>query len=274
MIMARSCAVYFLLGLLGPAAGCQLISRENLATTAESGPRSPKPPELPPKETAEVCRHTAEVLEQGGNSAEAIALYEKARQNGANKQQVSRRLAYLHEQQGDFQHALEEYKQLLQRSPKDADLLNDIGYCCYNQGDWVEAEKYLRQALAVSPEHGRAWINLGMTLAKTGRTTESIEAFTHVVSPAQAQCNLAFILTTQGQIDEAKAAYQQALDHEPDLNVARVALAKLEKAARSAASAPATAAPAYQPLPLTTPRNETTVAERLDALTPVEVPLP
>jgi len=283
--MTRSGTVCFFLGLLGSLAGCQSISKENLASaTPQNEPRPASSPEIhsykgTPKEAAEVCLHTAEVMDQGGKAEEAIPLYEKARQNGGNKQQISRRLAYLYEQQGDFKHALEEYKQLAQRSPRDADLLNDIGYCCYNQQDWAEAEKYLRQALAVNAEHARAWVNLGMTLAKAGRTTESLEAFTHVVTPAQAQCNLAFILTTQGKLDDAKAAYRQALDIEPELSVARIALAKFEKAA-AGPSAPAAAASAtvpsaaQRPLPLAAPRSERAPAEMLEGLTPVEVPLP
>ena len=42
--MTRSCAVCFLLGLLGSLAGCQLISKENLAsTTPQNEPRSANP---------------------------------------------------------------------------------------------------------------------------------------------------------------------------------------------------------------------------------------
>ena len=127
---------------------------------------------------------------------------------------------------------MEEYQKLLKPSPKDADLLNDVGYCYYNQGKWSEAEKYLRQALAINPKLARAWINLGMTLAQQNRIEESLEAFAKVVSPAQAQCNLAFIWTTQGKREEAKAAYRKALTLEPNLAPARIAfLAKLEQPA-------------------------------------------
>jgi len=287
--MGRSSTIYILLSLLGPAAGCQLISHENLTAkpaTADSSLGTPNQAALPPlrnctssKDTAEVCLATAEALAKAGkeaeakglsdkarqNEAEAIALYEKARQNGANKQQVARRLAVLYDQQKDFKRALEEYKELLQRNPKDADLLNDVGYCYYNQGNWSEAEKYLRQALTINAANPRAWTNLGMTLAQANRAADSLEAFAKVVSPAQALCNLAFILQTQSKFEEAKAAYRQALDQEPNLNLARACLAKLEKAATPSAPIP--------PRDLA-PRIDETYRERIEAQRPVEVPLP
>ncbi|HWY88595.1 MAG TPA: tetratricopeptide repeat protein [Gemmataceae bacterium] len=273
--MGRSSTIYILLSLLGPAAGCQLISHENLTAkpaTADNGLGAPNQAALPPlrnctssKDTAEVCLATAEALAKAGKEADAIALYEKARQNGANKQQVARRLAFLYDQQKDFKRALEEYKELLQRNPKDADLLNDVGYCYYNQGNWSEAEKYLRQALTINASNPRAWTNLGMTLAQANRAADSLEAFAKVVSPAQALCNLAFILQTQSKFEEAKAAYRQALDQEPNLNLARACLAKLEKTATPSAPIP--------PRELA-PRIDETYRERIEAHRPVEVPLP
>jgi Tfp pilus assembly protein PilF len=230
--MPLSCAVYLLLASLAPLAGCQLLSRDN-ANPPSNGPTSPPPTasnksELPPEAAAEACRATAESLEKAGKDAEAIALYEKARQAGSHRYEISRRLAVLYDRQGDFNKATNEYRQLLQKNPKDADLLNDFGYCYYSQGKWAEAETQLRRALSINPKHPRAWVNLGMTLAQMHKTEDSLEAFRKVVSPAQAYSNLAFILTTQGKFDDAKAVYRQALALDPELALARAALAKLE----------------------------------------------
>ncbi len=160
---------------------------------------------------------------------------------------------------------MEEYKLLLSKSPRDADLLNDIGYCYYNQGKWSEAEKFLRQALAVNAKHARAWINLGMALAQDHRYQESLEAFTKVVNPAQAQCNLAFIWLTQGKREEAVAAYRQALAMEPNLGVARAALERLERPGVPAAPAP-------MPEHVTRNNAEPVSHEDADPLAPIIVP--
>ena len=141
---------------------------------------------------------------------------------------MARRLAVVHDRLGNFSQAQAEYERALQASPKDPDLLNDLGYHHYCRGHWTEAEDYLRRATTLQPKHRLAWMNLGLALAQQGRNEESLEAFGRVVRPAEAQCNLAFVLTAQGKRDEAKAAYRQALAQEPDLRLARLALAKLE----------------------------------------------
>ncbi len=273
-------SIILVLGLLGSTSGCQLTAPETLKTPAAAtgnAPGTPSQLELPPKKSAEICLATAEALEKAakkyeeqGNEEkasqhepeanhhyekarqselEAIALYEKARQNGTHRP-VGRRLAALYDKQADYIHALDKYQKLLKHSPKDAELLNDIGYCYYNQGKWNEAEKYLRQALAVNDKLARGWINLGMTLAQQQRTDQALEAFTKVVSPAQARCNLAFIWMTQGKLELAKAAYRQALAQEPNLTIARAALAKLEQPAgpRAAAANPATQVATVAPI--------------------------
>ena len=92
-----------------------------------------------------------------------------------------------------------------------------------------EAEKWLRQAIALQPKHGRAWGNLALALGQQGRYKESFEAFTRVVSPAQAHSNLGMLLAQQGQSALAQAAFRQALTLEPDLKPARFALTQLEQ---------------------------------------------
>jgi Tfp pilus assembly protein PilF len=169
-------------------------------------------------------------MEKGGLYAEAAGLYEKARKEYPRYASVSRRLAVLYDEQGNFTRAEEEYHKALELTPKDPDLLNDLGYSWYCRGNWAEAEKYLRQALAADPKHKRAWINLGLTLGQQQRYADSLEAFAHAVSPAQAQCNLAFVFTTQGKRDEAREAYRKALELDGSLGLARAALDKLEHA--------------------------------------------
>jgi tetratricopeptide (TPR) repeat protein len=144
----------------------------------------------------------------------------------------------LYDRLGNATRAVPEFERAVKEHPRDADLLNDLGYHHYNLGRWAEAEKTLRQAVEINPKHTCAWTNLGMTLAQQGRTRESLEAFGHCVGPAEAQCNLGFLLTTQGKREEAKSAYHEALRLEPGLQLAKSALAKLEEPAGHGAAAP------------------------------------
>jgi Flp pilus assembly protein TadD len=185
--------------------------------------------ELPPDAAAQLCLATAEALEKGGKHVEAIQLYEKARQKDPRLQHVCRRLAVLYDRQGNFPRAQQEYDQALKLQPDDPSLLNDLGYSHYCRGNLDEAERLLRQSLAKNPTAPRTWTNLGLVLGQKGQYAESLEAFEKIVGTARAQCNLGFILTTQGKRDEARAAYREALRLDPGLKLAEGALARLEK---------------------------------------------
>jgi Tfp pilus assembly protein PilF len=190
---------------------------------------APKEKDLPPGKAAEACLATAEIMEKNGHDQQALFQYELARKYDARlNSRVCRRLALIYDRIGDSQRALVEYKQCLQLHPKDPDLLNDIGYCHYQHGEWLEAEKWFRQALDVAPKHARATVNLGMTLGQKGEYPEALEMFKRVNSPGEAHVNMGFIYQTHAKRDEAKQAYKTAIELQPDLDLARRALAKLE----------------------------------------------
>lgn len=238
-----------LVGLCG-VLGCQTLPMAETVTAMTGFPAStdssaaanaaaPPPRELPPDETSRVCMTTADELVRGGSEADAIPLYEKARQvNPKLQAQVSRRLAVLYDRQGQWSKALDEYHRALEHAPKDPELFSDLGYGYYCRGHFDEAEKYLRQAITISPKHSRTWVNLGMVLGQQRRYTESLQAFEQAVGPAEAKSNLAFLYTTQGMRDEAKQAYRDALRIDPDMTLARAALDKLEQAGTGAAPSP------------------------------------
>lgn len=216
--------------------GCQMFSRHptNAATdlAPSAAPIKATRVEQSPAETAKLRFAAAQQMDMAGNFKEAIALYENARQADARfRDAATRRLGVLYDKNGDFDKARVEYEQTLRNHPNDAETLNNLGYGYYSRGQWATAEEYLRKAVAANPQHPSAWINLGMTLAQQDRTDESLEAFSRVISPAQGQCNLAFILMTQGKRAEAKEAYREALRMDPTLQLAQGALAKLEGAA-------------------------------------------
>jgi tetratricopeptide (TPR) repeat protein len=218
--------------LMSMLAGCQTLGRESILVSPMNGASAPvrageKQHELPTSESAKLCFTTAETLEKGGNDREAIRLYEKARRLDKHlAPEVTRRLAVLYDRNEEFDKALDEYRRGLLENPKDADLLNDLGYGYYCRGEWAEAEKTLRKAVAANPKFANAWINLGMTLAKQNKYDESLQAFGKVVPKAQALCNLAFIQATQAKYDEARQCYEAALQFDPGLQIARIALQK------------------------------------------------
>ncbi len=96
--------LFVVLGLLAPAAGCQLSTHDTLTTTpgaADTSLVAPGKNDLSPSATAKVCLATAEALDKDGKAGEAIVLYEKARRNGVQNPQISRLAALFYDKQGD-----------------------------------------------------------------------------------------------------------------------------------------------------------------------------
>lgn len=195
-------------------AGCQLPSitdsfKHSLGVSPSSALFDDS--ELSPRKAAEACIVTAEKLEAAGHRREAIGLYEKARQHDAKALDYSRRLAVLYDKEGDVANAAREYTQAIVNEPKSPDLLNDYGYFHLTQGDFAAAESHFRKAISFDENHQRAWMNLGITLAHQTRYQEAFDAFARVVGPAAAHSNVGAIMAKQGQVQQAKKAFQQAL---------------------------------------------------------------
>jgi Flp pilus assembly protein TadD len=184
--------------------------------------------ELPAHEKARASLAAAQLLDQNGKTEQAIALYERARANNSDHAHVCRRLAVLYDQVGELAKASVEYEKALAMFPGDAALLNDAGYNQFLRGNWTFAEDYLRQSIELKPENKRAWTNLGLTLVMRGRLSEAFEAFTHSVSDAQAHCHIAYAFMLQHRQDDAIHEYREALRLDPDLQLAQLALSKLE----------------------------------------------
>ena len=163
--------------------------------------------ELPPKEAARACFVAAEEMQNRGQAAQAISLYEKARSNDPSLKSIAHRLAVLYDAQGDSARSLAEYNKALESDPKNASLLSDLGYYYYERGNHAEAERRLRQAMAIEPSHAKALCNLGLVLAAQGRLEESFQAFSKAVGPAAAHSNLGVLLAKQGRYDEARQAF-------------------------------------------------------------------
>ena len=217
-----------LLGLLG-CLGCSLAPRQDWPESPDEDYPcrcAADPQGLPPGEAASLCLTLARKLEQEGLDAEAAREYELAR-HYQPQVDVAHRLAVVYDRLGNPGLAAAEYERAVEAHPKDADLLNDLGYYHYTHGKWTLAEQYLRRALEVNPEYPRAWTNLGLALAQQGRSQESLEAFKHSVTPAEAQYNLGFVLAERGKKDEARAAYKEAVRLNPGMMAAQAALARL-----------------------------------------------
>ena len=153
--------------------------------------------------------------------------------NGPDAQLATRKLAILYYRTGDMDRAEQEFHLLKLQNPKDAVALTYLGNISYQRSNWGTAEKNYLDALFHQPKHAEAWTGLGLTLAQREAYSEAIDAFTNVVSKAEAYCCVARVMNQQGKRQDAVVAYQTALKLDPTLIQARTELARIQEHART-----------------------------------------
>jgi Flp pilus assembly protein TadD len=201
--------------------------------TAVAPPVTP-PPESTPKLTAaqaaDVKIAYGRNLEKRGSTDQAQALYYEALKLDPSRADACSRLGVLYDQQCKFDEANAWHHKAVTAQPKNADFHCNLGYSLYLQGKLPEAEMSLRQCLALTPEHVRGHNNLGMILARVDRREEALAEFRRgACNEADAQANLAYALTLEGHLEEARASYERALAADPSSMAGRRGLAELDK---------------------------------------------
>lgn len=135
--------------------------------------------------------------------------------------------------------AEQEYQALLQAFPEDVDVLYDVGFYYQQNKRYDEAFRIFRQAIATADEGAlKSYYQLGRTaVLAEEQLAEGIEAYKYYLaqeipeglpSHASASWRLGMIYELAARKDEAIAAYEAALETEPDHEQAKVALKRLQ----------------------------------------------
>jgi Flp pilus assembly protein TadD len=154
------------------------------------------------------------------------------------KATAHRKLAVVLDRLGHFGQSEAHYQAALKLAPDDPKVWNNAGYSLYVQGRCAEAERTLRTAVRLAPDDQRYATNLGLALAAQGKTDEAFRVLSRAGGPAAAHANLGYVLAATGHRAEAAEAYRKALALQPNLPVAEVALAQLNKPTADVASLP------------------------------------
>jgi tetratricopeptide (TPR) repeat protein len=104
-----------------------------------------------------------------------------------------------------------------------------MGYSSYLRGNHNDAERLLRDALHLKPSDKRATSNLALVVGKQGRTNEALDLLKKVGDESTALAALGYIHSERGEFALAEQRYQEALNLDPNLKEAKVALAQLAK---------------------------------------------
>jgi len=122
------------------------------------------------------------------------------------------------------------WEDAVQRAPRSADAYRGLAEAYASRGD-PRAEPTLKHAASLAPADSRAWANLGVQYAASGRLEDAVTAFRAAlrVDPGDARThdNLGLVLQALGRLEEAKAEYEAAAAVDPRLAQPRIRLAAI-----------------------------------------------
>jgi len=165
--------------------------------------------------------------EKQGQLLQAQEMYLHLLEESPQDTQILHRLGVVASRLDQYDQASHYFMQALRHDKHNSEILADLGYSLYLKGDLKAAETALRQATRESANNERAINNLAMVLGQQGRTQEAYALFRSVVDEAQANSNLAYVMSRAGNSEQAAKRYSVALTIDEDLEKAQVALLQL-----------------------------------------------
>lgn len=127
--------------------------------------------------------------------------------------------------------ALRLLENVRREQPDDRDVLTRLGYLHQARGDFDLAEKLYERVRKQDSDSAVVVANLGVFYARRGMLRQSLElwrtAFDNNPQLSEIGVNLGRGLCAVGDADGARAALQRVLKHNPDMGVARIALAEI-----------------------------------------------
>jgi Tfp pilus assembly protein PilF len=155
--------------------------------------------------------------------------------------QANSNLGFLDMSRGQTNLAIDHYRRALAADPTDADANVDLANALSSQGDFTAAIGHFQTALEVTPDDPRIHNNLGIALARAHRYPEAAAQFQTALDEngsnpdpgqdvrAAAHTNLGLILEVFGQTAQADSQYRAALAINPNFQLAREALSRLQQ---------------------------------------------
>jgi Tfp pilus assembly protein PilF len=169
----------------------------------------------------------AQISERQGNIAQARQQLQEALKQWPNDVEVLRAAARMEDRQGQLQLAEMLYRRAVTENPQHAGALNDLGLCLARQGKLPESVQAMEQAIQLQPTKALYRNNAATVLVAMQQDQRALAHLSAVHSPAESNYNLGQLLVDRGRPHEAVLYFQSALDVDPTLEPARLAVAQL-----------------------------------------------
>ncbi len=122
-------------------------------------------------------------------------------------------LGLIEDRKGNHERAISLYTAALDVEPGVAEILNNRGYSRMLAGKLFAAETDLRQSAALG--YRKAWINLGVLLAKSGQYGEAVSAFGEILDEPESLNKAAEIAMENRDNSVAQKMLEQAIKQSP-----------------------------------------------------------
>jgi tetratricopeptide (TPR) repeat protein len=199
--------------------------------------------------TPQLLISTAQLNESRGEVAQARATFQQALNMWPGNVEVLRAAARMEDRLGQMSVAENLYNQAVAANPGHAGALNDLGLCLARQGKLDASIQVIEQAIQLQPEKPLYRNNAATVLVEMRQDHRALAHLAAVHNAADANYNFGQLLVQRGRPNDAAPYFQAAIDQNPQMQHAHVALAKVR--GEQGAGVPATSS--QQQLPVAQP---------------------
>jgi tetratricopeptide (TPR) repeat protein len=187
---------------------------------------SPATPTGPP--SPEFFIFAAQTCEQQGDVPQARKNFQNALNIWPGQVEVLRAAARMEDRQGNLPLAENLYQQAVTANPQHAGAMNDLGLCLAREGKLQPSLQVLEQAVQLQPTKALYRNNAATVLVEMHQDQRALAHLSAVHNAADANYNLGQLLIERGRSADAAPFFQAAVQANPAMQQAQVALAKLQ----------------------------------------------
>ena len=168
-------------------------------------------PSLADEATQSLILHLAQQSQDSAADSSEGARSSRQGDSGGLKTLVAR--AGKAQADGNYEEAVSLYREFIALVPRHADVLNNLGVALFSLARYQEAEQCYREALEINPELAGAYCNLADILQANPKEAEECLRRALRINPKylEARVNLGVSLANSGREHEAKACFKKAL---------------------------------------------------------------
>jgi Tfp pilus assembly protein PilF len=195
----------------------------------------------------------AQQSESQGDIQRAHDNFQHALNSWPGHVEVLRAAARMEDRLGNLPVAENLYGQAVSSNPGHAGALNDLGLCLARQGKLEASVQMIEQAIQLQPQKSLYRNNAATVLVEMRQDQRALAHLATVHGAADANYNFGQLLVQRGRAADATQYFQAAVDQNPQMTHAQVALDKLRgeevpaTATYTPAVAPAPQVPVAQP---------------------------